>query len=185
MKALRRALLTGAFVVLPIGAIVLLVLGIITKLQEAVDPLSSRLGHPLLVAIAALVLLCAIVGMLIRSAIGRRTREILEALLFEKIPGYRLVKAFAADGPLVEGGSRTMRPALATIEDGQCPALVMDEFADGRLLVFVPATPAPMSGAIYIFTRDTVTLLDVPLFAISSWGLGLRQMVEIRHDIHA
>ena len=60
--------------------------------------------------------------------------------------------------------------------------IVMDEFADGRLLIFVPGSPAPMSGAIYIFTPDRVTLLDVPLLpfmkAISSWGLGLREMVE-------
>ncbi len=39
-----------------------------------------------------------------------------------------------------------------------------------------------MSGAIYIFTPDKVTLLDVPLLpflkAISSWGLGLRELVE-------
>ena len=92
------------------------------------------------------------------------------------------MKAFAGEGPLVEHGGRSVRPALAAIEEGQCPALVMDEFADGRLLVFVPGSPAPMSGAIYIFTPDKVTLLDVPLLtflkAISSWGLGLREMIE-------
>ena len=58
----------------------------------------------------------------------------------------------------------------------------MDEFADGRLLVFVPGSPAPMSGAIYIFTPDKVTYLDVPLLpflkSIASWGLGLREMLE-------
>jgi uncharacterized membrane protein len=58
----------------------------------------------------------------------------------------------------------------------------MDEFADGRLLVFVPSSPAPMSGAIYIFAPDRVRFLDVPLLsfmkALSSWGLGLREMVE-------
>ena len=75
-----------------------------------------------------------------------------------------------------------MRPALAAIEDGLCPALVMDEFEDGRFVVFVPGAPAPMAGAIYIFAREKVTLLDVPLLpflrTISSWGLGLVEMVE-------
>jgi uncharacterized membrane protein len=60
----------------------------------------------------------------------------------------------------------------------------MDRFADGRLLVFVPGSPAPMSGALYIFTPDKVTFLDAPLLpfmkAISSWGLGLRDIVEAR-----
>lgn len=181
MNNLKRAFLDGALVVLPIGAVVLLVLGIVHKLQQAADPLAGRLVHPAVVAVVALLLLCLVVGLLVRSAVGRHVRRALETLLFEKLPGYRLAKAFAGDGPTAAGG-RPMRPALVAIEDGQCPALVMDEFADGRLLVFVPGSPAPMSGAIYIFTPDRVTLLDVPLLpfmkAISSWGLGLREMVE-------
>jgi uncharacterized membrane protein len=82
-----------------------------------------------------------------------------------------------------------MRPALASIEEGHCPALVMDELADGRLVVFVPGSPAPMSGALYIFTPDRVTYLDVPLMpfmkALSSWGLGLRELIaqaEVEHS---
>ena len=47
MRQLRRVLLDGAMVVLPIGAIVLLVLGILRKLQDAAAPLSERVGHPL------------------------------------------------------------------------------------------------------------------------------------------
>jgi uncharacterized membrane protein len=58
----------------------------------------------------------------------------------------------------------------------------MDALADGRLVVFVPSSPAPMSGSLYVFTPDKVTYLDVPLLsfvkAISSWGLGLREMIE-------
>jgi uncharacterized membrane protein len=184
MKDIRRALLDGGLVVLPIGAIVLLILGILAKLKQAADPLSGRFAHPAVVAVVALVLLCLAIGLLVRSVAGRRARRGLETLLFEKIPGYRLVKAFAGEGPLVEGSGRAMRPALASIEEGQCPALVMDELADGRLLVFVPGSPAPMSGAIYIFTPDKVVLLDVPLLtfmkAISSWGLGLKELVEQR-----
>jgi uncharacterized membrane protein len=175
-------LVDGALVVLPIGAIVLLVLGLVGKLQQAADPIAGRYVHPAIVAVALFVLTCLAIGLVVRSTAGRRARRMLEALLFERIPGYRLVKAFAGDGPLVQGGGRAMRPALAAIEDGQCPALVMDELADGRLVVFVPGSPAPMAGAIYIFTPDRVAFLDVPLLpfmkAISSWGLGLREMIE-------
>jgi len=182
MKALRQALLDGAMVVLPLGAIVLLVLGIVRRLQDIADPLSGRYLHPAIVAVVLLLLLLLLVGALVHSATGRRARRSLEVVLFERLPGYRLVKAFAGDGPLMAREGRALRPALAAIEEGQCPALVMDEFADGRLVVFVPGSPAPMSGAIYIFTPDKVTYLDVPLLAflkaIASWGLGLREMVE-------
>ena len=181
LRSTGRALLDGLLVVVPIGAIILLVLGIVRRLQEAADPLAGSYVHPAIAAVVMLVLLCLLIGILMRSTTGHRVHKLLEALLLEKVPGYRLAKAFAGDGLLAEG-RETMRPALAAIEEGQCPALVMDTFADGRLLVFVPGTPAPMSGALYIFTPDKVTYVDVPLLsfmkAISSWGLGLRDIIE-------
>lgn len=182
MTALRRALLDGAMVVLPLGAVALLVLGILHKLQDAADPLARNYGHPVVAAVLMLVLLCLVIGALVRSAAGGWARRVLEGALFDRIPGYRLLKAFSGEGPLAEGGSRALRPALAAFDDGQCPALVMDELADGRLLVFVPGAPAPMSGALYVFAAERVRYLDVPLLpfmkAISSWGLGLREMIE-------
>jgi uncharacterized membrane protein len=182
MKVIGQALTDGALVVLPLGAMALLVLGIIHRLQAMADPLSSTYVHPTIAAVLLLLLLCALVGGLVRSAVGRQARHVLEAGLLHRIPGYRLAKAFAAEGPLMGQGGRSLRPALAHIEEGLCPALVMDEFADGLLLVFVPGSPAPMSGAIYIFTPEKVQLLDVPLLpflrSIASWGLGLREMME-------
>ena len=182
MRELRRALLDGALVVLPIGAIILLVIGILNRLRAATDPLAGTYVHPLLAALFLLVVLCLVVGLIVRSAAGRSARRLLEGALFEKIPGYRLVKAFAADGLLTDGRRQALRPALATFDDGQCPALVMDEFPDGRFLLFIPGSPAPMSGALHIFTPDRVTFLDVQLLpfmkAISSWGLGLREMLR-------
>ena len=77
---------------------------------------------------------------------------------------------------------RAPRPALVVNKDGEAPALVLDQFRCGRLLVFLLSAPAAMSGAIYIFTPDRVTILDVPLLpflkGISSWGLGLRTLIE-------
>ena len=182
IRQLRRALLDGAMVVVPIGAVVLLVLAILRKVQDASEPVSGPIGHPVLVAVVLLALLCLGIGLLVRTAAGRVTRRVLERRVFEQIPGYRLAKAFTGDGPLAEHGGRALRPALAAIEDGQCPALVMDELADGRLVVFVPASPAPMSGAIYVFAPDKVTYLNVPVLpflkVISSWGLGLREIIE-------
>jgi uncharacterized membrane protein len=178
---LRRALLDGALVVLPAGAIVLLVLGIIARLRDAADPLSAQFVHPVVGAAALLVLLCLLVGLLVRSAFGATLRRSAERAVFDKVPGYRLAKAFLGDGPAA-GSGRALRPALASIEEGECPALVMDELADGRLVVFVPGAPAPMSGAIYLFTPDKVRFLDVPLVAfmkaISSWGIGLAEVLE-------
>ena len=181
MGSLRRTLLDGAMVVLPFGAAVLLVLAIVSKLRHATDPLAAEFGHPLLTASVLLVLLCLLVGIMVRSALGRLVRHTLESLLFERIPGYRLAKAFTGNGPLGQG-SAPPQPALVVIEEGEAPALVMDRLADGRMLVFVPGSPAVMSGSLYIFAPERVTLLDIPLMsflkAISSWGLGLPALLD-------
>lgn len=182
MRRVLGALAEGAMVVLPLGAVALLVVGIIRRVQDMADPLAGTYMHPTLAALILLVLLCALVGLLVRSAAGRRARGVLEDALLQRIPGYRLVKAFAADGLFTEHAGQKLRPALAAMEEGLCPALVMDEFADGRFVVFVPGSPSAISGAIYIFTPDKVQLLDVPLLpflrGVASWGLGLREIIE-------
>ncbi len=183
-----RLLIEGALVVGPIGAIVLLVLGIVNRLEAAAHPLESRFVHPTLSAVLLVVLLCLLVGAVVQARPGRIVRRRMEDLLFERIPGYRLVRAFAA-GEFPTGGERPPQPALASIEEGLCPALIMDRFADGRLLVFVPGSPAVMSGAIYIFTPDRVQAVDVPLMAfvraVSSWGLGMRELIEAPRAVPA
>ncbi len=182
LRQFKRTLIEGAIVLIPVATIVLLVVGIIHHLREVAEPLVGRIIHPMLAAAILLVLLVLAVGLLVRSAVGRWVQHRLERLLFERVPGYKLAKAVATDQIFVGGGAQSIRPALATIEEGQCPALVMDEFADGRFLVFVPASPAPMTGALYIFTADKVEILDVPLLSfvhtISSWGLGMRELIE-------
>ncbi|MFC3127194.1 hypothetical protein ACFOD4_19170 [Pseudoroseomonas globiformis] len=182
MRNLNRALIEGALVVVPIGAVVLLILSIVNKLRDVSDPLSGTFLHPMVMAIFLFVALCLTLGLIIRARTGRRAKLALERMLFEKLPGYRLVKAFAGNGPFSADGGSVLRPALVSIEEGLCPALIMDSFADGRLLIFVPGSPAPMSGALYIFTPDRVTSLDVPLLpfmkAISSWGLGLKELID-------
>jgi uncharacterized membrane protein len=181
MRDLKQTLLDGAMVLLPVGAIAMLAVAVVEKLQHVTDPLAGHIVHPAISAIVILLLACLALGLAVRTLAGRWTQRKLEALLFDKIPGYRLAKVVTGDGAIL-GGKTGIRPALAEIEEGQCPALVMDEFADGRLLVFVPGAPAPMSGQIFIFTPDKVEILDVPLMpfikTISSWGLGLKELIE-------
>jgi uncharacterized membrane protein len=181
MKELRRILLDGVMIVLPLGAIVLLVLGIVRRLQDAAKPLAGEFLHPVVGAVVLLLLLCLMVGALVRAGPGRWARARLEGTVLQQIPGYRLARAFVSDEIPGAGSGHRPRPALARIEEGLCPALVMDRWADGRVVVFVPGTPAPMSGALYVFTADRVVELDVPLLpflkAVSSWGLGLRELM--------
>jgi hypothetical protein len=86
---------------------------------------------------------------------GGAALEQEEGMPIEKVPGYRLVEAFTGDGPLAKGSRPTMRPALAAIEEGQCRC-------------GVHARQGDLSGC------TTAAFMKT----ISSWGLGLRDIVE-------
>ena len=95
IASLRLMLIEGALVVLPIGAVVLLVLGLLGRIERAADPLAGHVIHPAIAAVVGLLLICLAVGLAIRSALGRRARLMLEGTLLDRLPGYRLAKAFA------------------------------------------------------------------------------------------
>ncbi|WP_424810961.1 hypothetical protein [Roseococcus sp. YIM B11640] len=182
MRRLLTILTEGAMVVVPLGAVALLVIAIVRRLAAAADTVAPGYVHPLVAAVLLGVVLLLVVGLLVSSAPGRRMRRFLEGSIFDRIPGYRLAKVVTGEGLLATGKGKGMRPALASIEEGWCPAIVTEEFADGRLVVFVPGSPAPMSGTLYIFTPERVRFLDVPILpfmqSVAAWGLGLRELLE-------
>jgi uncharacterized membrane protein len=73
------------------------------------------------------------------------------------------------------------KPALAEIEDALVPAFIIEEFEDGRYTIFVPSSPSPFTGAVYILGRERVHLLDASLAqtvqVVSRWGSGSRDLV--------
>jgi uncharacterized membrane protein len=75
------------------------------------------------------------------------------------------------------------KPALAEIEEALVPAFIIEEFDDGRFTVFVPSSPTPITGTVYILTGDRVHPLDVPfthaIRAVSRWGMGSKELVSI------
>jgi uncharacterized membrane protein len=59
---------------------------------------------------------------------------------------------------------------------------VVEELADGRYVVFVPAVPSPSQGAVYIFARERVHLLDASVHQVTkcvvSWGVGAGELAR-------
>ena len=61
------------------------------------------------------------------------------------------------------------------------PAFIIEEFEDGRYTIFVPSSPSPFTGAVYILALERVHLSDASLAqtvqAVSRWGSGSRDLV--------
>ena len=97
------------------------------------------------------------------------------------MPGFALIRTVARRIAGEEGGSQ-FDVALVDIEDGLCPAFLVEEHDDGWWTVFVPAIPTPTVGAVYIFPPEKVHRVDVPFTTavkrVTRWGSGSRELLS-------
>jgi uncharacterized membrane protein len=179
-----KAVLGGLLIVIPIYLAVLVLLKGMKSVGQLVRPFARLLPDwfPAEQALSLLLVLviCFLIGIAVRTRVGRVARERIESGFFERIPGYALFRSLTQQ---VAGDNRqnVWKPALAEIEDALVPAFIIEEFEDGRYTVFVPSIPTPLAGAVYILDRKRVHPLDVPfteaLKAVSRWGSGAKDLV--------
>jgi len=175
----KNTLVGGLLVVVPLYLALLLLLKAMQSVAGLVRPFAKLLPASIpaenILSLLLVLSLCFLIGLAIRTATGRAIRERIEKSLFERIPGYALIRSLTQR---LAGESRenVWQPALAEIEEALVPAFIIEELADGSFTVFVPSIPTPLAGAVYVLSRDRVHPLDVPftqaIQTISRWGAG-------------
>jgi uncharacterized membrane protein len=190
MKSIRRyllgALVTGFIIIVPVYLSILLLLKAMSSVRGLVKPLALLVPDWLpgedLIALLLVLILCIAVGMIVRTRPGRAVRERIERSLFERIPGYALLRSLT-QRLVGEDRESVWKPALVEIEEALVPAFIIEELDDGRYAVFVPSVPTPLAGAVYILERGRVHPIDVPftqaIKVISRWGQGSKELVAV------
>jgi uncharacterized membrane protein len=190
MKSIRRylvgALVTGFIIIVPVYLSILLLLKAMSSVRGLVKPLALLVPDWLpgedLIALLLVLILCIVVGMIVRTRAGRAVREKIERSLFERIPGYALLRSLT-QRLVGEDRESVWKPALVEIEEALVPAFIIEELDDGRYAVFVPSVPTPLAGAVYILERGRVHPIDVPftqaIKVISRWGQGSKELVAV------
>jgi uncharacterized membrane protein len=178
------SLFAGLLIVVPVYLSILLVLKAMVSVAKLVRPIAKLLPEwfPGEDALALLLLLavCFLVGAAVQTAAGRKLRERAEQTLFERIPGYALLRSLTQQ--LAGSSEETVwQPALVEIEEALVLGFIIEELEDGRYTTFVPSVPTPLAGAVYVLSRERVHPLDVPftqaLKSVSRWGLGSKDLV--------
>jgi uncharacterized membrane protein len=124
--------------------------------------------------------ICVAIGASVATGLGRGVRNWIEKTLFERIPGYALIRSLTHQ---VAGQSRenTWKPALFQSDEALIPAFIIEELEDGRYTVFVPSIPTPFAGSVYVLDRHRVHPVDVPFTdavrVVSRWGSGAKDLV--------
>jgi uncharacterized membrane protein len=184
-KSVVQALVAGFLFLLPIYLAILLLLKAMKSLGGVVRPLARLLPESLpaetVISLFIVLMLCLLVGIVLRTPFGQARRTNIENSLLQKIPGYEVVRGLTRQ-LAGQGEESAWRPALAEIEDALVPAFIVEELDDGCFTVFVPSSPTPLTGAIYILPAGRVHPLNVPFTqavkAVTRWGSGSKALVE-------
>jgi uncharacterized membrane protein len=185
----KTTLIGGLLVILPLVLIAILIKHGAAIIHPLLLPVLSRLPSdipfPRIVALMieslVVILVCFAVGLGFSTRLGRRITNVVESRVFSKFPGYVLLRSLTR-GVLGQEESIHFKVALSEMEGGLVPSFIIEEHADGRYTVFVPAAPTLTSGAIYIFPREIVHIVDMPFSqaaaCITRLGLGSEKLLQ-------
>lgn len=193
---IRLNILYGVMAILPLAIIAWLLVQAAHVAIAVSEPLREALGLEtvgivlaVLLAVVAVLALCFVLGAAVRTRLGTLSFAKLEQVIFKKLPFYelvqRLIRGFADQ-------EQSYVPAMVDLygSGAQVLALVIEGNGEGAasdggsLTVFVPASPTPAIGTVYVVDRARVQMLDSNLIeltdCLSQWGLGAAKLKVLR-----
>jgi uncharacterized membrane protein len=181
----KTTLIGGILIIIPVYVSLFLLAKAVMGLLGLMKPITNAIpaSHEFrgILAIFVLTVISFTAGLIARTGPGSRAKSVVEEAVLKKLPGYALVRGLA--GRLAgEASGSSFAPALVEIEEALVPALIIEELEDGSYTVLVPSVPTPMTGALYILSRERVHPVDVSLTAalkvFSRWGAGAGEFVR-------
>jgi len=172
-QMIRTTLIGGVLFLVPMVVVVAIIGKAIQIMKVAAAPLAKLIPVELfdglvileILAVLILILLCLLVGVLARSAWAKKTRQKLDAVLYQLVPGYSVVKGITS-GIDDSDHEQSMRPVLVRLDDQLQVAFEVERVADGFVAVFFPGSPDPLSGTLSYVTSDRVKPIDVGFNAV-------------------
>jgi uncharacterized membrane protein len=180
---LKTSIVGGALFLLPI--VVTLVL-----LKHALDAVQGPIGVLLagtglthvagialagFVAIAALLVLCFVAGLVAKTSAGTAAVQWLEESLLGRVPMYQMLKSATADVAGIVGQGE-VEVVLREADGGWQLAFVMERFDDGWYTLLVPEAPSAISGSILYVRGETLHPANVTVAqamnVVKRGGLG-------------
>lgn len=184
-KFLRTTLVGGFLFLLPIAIIVFFAAKIISAARNVLEPVSRKIpfepvagvSAAAVLAVVALVAVSFLAGVLAKTEPARLITRQLEEKLLGRIPAYGLIRSMSSE---LAGQDEAQKypVVLVSFDDARQLAIKMGETAGGReVIVFVPDSPTPQTGAVMIVEARRITLTDMPVskafVVLSSRGMGL------------
>jgi uncharacterized membrane protein len=175
LKPIRTTLVGGIVFLIPI-AIFAAVIGQGLKIAGAVvKPVAQAMPVDMIggvavaqvLALALLLLICFMAGLLARVALARRAVGALEAKVLSRLPAYALLKT-KTQSMLSPDDIEGMSAVVMRFDDSWQIGFEIERLQGGKVALFLPGSPDPWSGSVCIAEEDRVTPLDLPVAAVAN-----------------
>ncbi len=189
IRILRTTIVGGIFFLIPFVVIIIVfskavrILRVITAPVAEHIPIKSALGMetPRILAIVLLIVFCFLAGLIARTRLARKLVGWLEANLLSNIPGYSFIKKIGEEAAgAIPAGSHEV--VLVCFDDAWQIGFLMERISDGQVVVFIPDSPTPWAGGVFILSEDRIKPLNVPSTAaiksLQRYGEGTGAIVE-------
>lgn len=188
---IRTTFLGGFLIVLPIMILLIVLNWMFQSLTDYIRPITNLLIETAqvnevvasLFAVLFIILVFFLVGLLVKTEMGKVSIEAIENKFLSKIFGYKIIKETVLQ---IFGEEKNVFKAVALVKlfgnETLMTSFVTDEHSDGSYTVFIPSGPAPTAGFVYHVQKEQITIVDVPvdqaLRTILSLGAGSRKLIE-------
>ena len=188
---LRTTVFGGFLVVLPIIVLIFVLGWLYDFLTDKIRPITNILIETArfsevvaaIVAVAVILVLFFIVGLIVQTRLGRYVVHIMEERILKRIPLYKIIKETVIQ---LFGGEKIIFKSVALIRpfnnETMITAFITDESDNGYTTVFVPSAPAPTGGYIYHLKNEYVIKIDYPveqaMKTVLSLGAGSKEFIN-------
>ena len=185
----KTTIVGGLFVLLPVILVYLALSEVIDVLVAMATPIADLffpgklegIEFPALIALALLVGVSFILGLIMLSDTGRRFGNWIERIILGKLPAYNAIKSLTT-GFASSQQESSFKPALLKSAEGNKEfAYIIEEHDDGNLTVMLPWAPTPFAGSIRIVPKDRVEPLAISMGqlteALGHWGIGAKDLL--------
>jgi uncharacterized membrane protein len=190
-------LISGFLIVLPVLLAGLLLERIFYAVRAVIHPLLDALPGTVFqdpavrfaVVCVTLAGLLMLVGVLARTRIGQASGRWLETNCLNRLPFYSLLRNLAS-GLAGKENENSLKPVLVTVNPGmQQMGLLVERLPDGSGAVFIPSSPNPGSGAVFVVEASLIRELNVPAHrtvqCLARWGDGTAKVLKMSDEATA
>jgi len=164
----KTTVLGGMLFMVPFIILIVVIGKAIIIIQNLLTPVYGMLGVSTisgvafvkLLAIAILVIICFIAGLVAKSLGAKNFMQSLEANVLDKIPIYEQLKAKVVS-MVSSDDVEEMKPVMVRFNDFWQLAFEIDRIEGGHTVIYLPGAPNPWSGWVCFVAEDRLIPLKL------------------------